>query len=438
VYLLKGKAVKMQFTVDRKSSQPIYSQLASWIETRINSGELGLEYKFLGEVELAETLGVSRGSLRKAISLLISKGLVVQIHGKGTFVGQPVNDQPYAGRLSVFQDLMMMGIPFETEVLEKRIMPAPEREAQILGISPAEAVFYLKRIRRVNEEPLVVHESFFPATRFGGLMKEDFTHSGMVETVERHYGITLGWTNNTISVARATTSISELLGLKTGDPVLFNESELFDEMGNHVETGLSWFRPDKFRLKTTVRRAQNEPFYTLMGRTDIRKNHPASADAPTRPIKAISRMTRLSEFLPVERISIALQVENWSEAILKVGRLLYKTGVTEERYGKAMVNTARQFGPYIVVAPGIAVAHALPSDGVIKPALALATLKPAIPFGHVENDPVKLLIVIAAVDTSQHVEALKDIADVLFDPIRREALMQAGSAREAFDILTKG
>ncbi len=406
----------MIFQVDRTSSQPIYSQLAGWIETRINSGELGPDYKFPGEVELAVSLGVSRGSLRKAIGLLIAKGLVVQIHGKGTFVGRPVNDQPYAGRLSVFQDLMMMGIPFTTEVLEKRIMPAPEREAQILGISPAEAVFYLKRLRRVNEEPMVVHESFFPAGRFGGLMKDDFIHSGMVETVERHYGIVLGWTNNTISVARATTSVAEVLGLKTGDPVLFNESELFDEMGNRIETGLSWFRPDKFRLKTTVRRAQNESFYNMLGRSGISMKHSASAEAPTRPIKRINRETRLAEFLPVERISIGLQAENWSDAILKLGRLLYKTGATEERYGKAMVNTARQFGPYIVIAPGIAVAHALPSDGVLKPALAMATLKPAISFGHSDNDPVKLLIAIAAIDTSQHVEALKDIADVSIRP----------------------
>ncbi|GAP22734.1 UTRA domain-containing protein [Leptolinea tardivitalis] len=427
----------MHFEVDRTSSQPIYSQLASWMETKINSGEWQTEFKFPGEVELAQSLGVSRGSLRKAISTLIEKGLVVQIHGKGTFVGRPEPDQAFAGRLSVYQDLMLLGIPFTTEVLEQRIMPAPDKQAQLLDLSPAEAVFYLKRLRSVRGEPLVVQESFFPASRFGGLVGEDFTHVGMVETVERRYGIILEWTNNTISVARATTSVASLLGLKIGDPVLFTESILYDDSGNKVETGLAWFRPDRFRLKTTTRRAQNESFYSMLGRTANLNARQASSEAPTRPVSRMQGTSRLAEFLPVERICVNYHTTSWSEAVLQAGRLLQASGATEERYGQAMVNTARQLGPYFVVSPGIAVAHALPSEGVIKPALALVTLQPPLPFGNSENDPVRLLIAIAAVDTNQHVEALKDIADVLSDPLRRNALMQASTVSEAFEILTR-
>jgi DNA-binding GntR family transcriptional regulator/mannitol/fructose-specific phosphotransferase system IIA component (Ntr-type) len=427
----------MHFEVDRTSSQPIYSQLASWIETKINSGDWQSEFKFPGEVELAQSLGVSRGSLRKAISILIEKGLVVQIHGKGTFVGQPVTDESFAGRLSVYQDLMLLGIPFSTEVLEQRIMPAPDKEARLLDISPAEAVFYLKRLRRVKGEPLVVQESFFQAALFGGLVGEDFSHAGMVETVERHYGITLEWTTNTISVARATSSIAGLLGLKIGDPVLFTESILYDDAGNKVETGLSWFRADRFKLKTTTRRAQNEPFYSMLGRTTNINARQAGSDAHNRPSTRINGVTRLAEFLPLERININFHSDNWSDAVMQAGYLLYANGAAEKRYGLAMVNTARQLGPYFVVAPGIAVAHALPSEGVLKPALSLVTLQPPLPFGNAENDPVRLLIAIAAVDTNQHVEALKDIADVLSDPNRRKALMLADSPQKAFDILTK-
>lgn len=64
--------------------------------------------------------------------------------------------QSFAGRLSVFQDLMLMGVPFVTEVLEQRIMPAPDKEARKLEIAPAEAVFFLKRLRRVKGDPLVI------------------------------------------------------------------------------------------------------------------------------------------------------------------------------------------------------------------------------------------------------------------------------------------
>ena len=425
----------MQFSVDRKSSQPIYSQLAAWMEARIVSGEWQPDYKFPGEVELAESLGVSRGSLRKAISILIGKGLIIQIHGKGTFVGLPVDDTTFTGRLSIYQDLMLMGIPFTTRVLEQRIIPAPESQALMLDLSPAEAVFYLKRVRHVKGEPLVVQEYFFPASRFGGLMNEDFSRGGMVETVEKHYGITLEWANNTISVARASTAVSSLLEIKTGDPVLLNETVMFDDAGDKVAAGISWFRPDKFRLKTTIRRAQNEPFYSMLGRSSSLGLRPVSSEAPTRPLTPRRGQSRLAQFLPLERIKVNYHANNWVDAVLKAGELLAETGVAEPRYGQAMVNTARQLGPYFVVSPGIAVAHALPTEGVITPALALITLQPPVPFGNEENDPVRLLIAIAAVDTSQHVDALKDVADVLADPEKRQRLMQAPNRQEVFNIL---
>jgi mannitol/fructose-specific phosphotransferase system IIA component (Ntr-type) len=198
---------------------------------------------------------------------------------------------------------------------------------------------------------------------------------------------------------------------------------------------MSWFRPDKFHLKTTTRRAQNEPFYSMLGRSTNLGMRPVSSEAPTRPLSSLRGQPRLAQFLPLERIDVNYRANNWIDAVLRAGQLLAETGVAEERYGQAMVNTARQLGPYFVVSPGIAVAHALPTEGVITPALALVTLQPPVPFGNVENDPVRLLIAIAAVDASQHVDALKDVADVLSDPEKRQRLMQATTRQEAFTIL---
>lgn len=427
----------MPFQVDHASSQPIYSQLAAWIETRINSGEWQAEYKFPGEVEFAQSLGVSRGSLRKAISVLIGKSLIIQIHGKGTFVGQPAPDQTYSGRLSIYQDLMLLGIPFTTEVLEQRIMPAPEKEARRLNLSPAEAVLYLKRLRRVKGEPVVVQESFLPANRFGKLVKMDFSKMGMVDTLERQFGLSLEWASSSISVARVTASLAGLLKLKTGDPVLFHESVLFDDTGIQVETGLSWFRPDRFKFKTAIRRGENEPFYTrFVSHGDARIPRKDRLNEYTLREPSSSTSASLAQFLPIERILVNYAANDWREAVLKAGELLFSSGAVQERYGQAMVNTAIHLGPYFVVAPGIAIAHALPTEGVIRPALALLTLQPPLPFGNTENDPVRLLIAIAAIDATQHVEALKEIAGVLSDPDRQKLLMEAASPQEAFRILT--
>lgn len=424
----------MHFQVDRSSSQPIYNQLARWMETKINSGEWESDHKFPGEVDLARSLGVSRGTLRKAIATLIDRGMVVQIHGKGTFVGQPELDHSFTGQLSIYQDLMLRGIPFTTEVLEQRLSPAPETQAARLEIPLGETVFYLKRVRRINGQPLVVQESFFHAKRFSGLLDENFTNAGLVETVERCYGIRMEWASNTISVAHASTSIAASLGLKVGDAVLFTESITYDDIGNKIETGLSWFRPDRFRIRTVTRRAQNESFYALIERAAIFSPPPVS-DKNQVDSEKVHDIHHLEQLLPLERISVNFPAENWSEALFHAGDLFYRTGAAAERYGSAMVETARKLGAYFVVAPGIAVAHAHPSDGVIKPALALVTLQPAIPFGNPENDPVRLLIAIAAVDGSQHAYGLKVIAETLTNPERKSALMNAESPHEVHQIL---
>ena len=115
-------------------------------------------------LELAKQLGVSRGSLRKAIAVLLSRSLLVQVHGRGTFVSPFVFEHSWAGRLvGVSEELMLAGIPFETRVLEQKLIQAPPKEAARLDILPGQEVIFLKRLRLVENDPLVLQESYFRA-----------------------------------------------------------------------------------------------------------------------------------------------------------------------------------------------------------------------------------------------------------------------------------
>ena len=77
-----------------------------------------------------------------------------------------------------------------------------------------------------------------------------------------------------------------------------------------------------------------------------------------------------------------------------------------------MIHTAEELGPYIVIAPGIAMPHSRPEDGVLKPCVALMTLSTPVNFGNEENDPVRLVFSFGAPDKEQHVEALRELATV--------------------------
>ncbi len=114
-------------------------------------------------------------------------------------------------------------------------------------------------------------------------------------------------------------------------------------------------------------------------------------------------------------VAVDVKVKDWQEAIRAAGTLMFADGAVEERFSDAMIRVAKEFGPYIVVAPGIALPHARPEDGVIKASIAVLRLKNTVNFGNVDNDPVYLVVALAAIDHKQHIQGLAEMASVLGD-----------------------
>ncbi|OOF66265.1 PTS sugar transporter subunit IIA [Rodentibacter sp. Ppn85] len=106
---------------------------------------------------------------------------------------------------------------------------------------------------------------------------------------------------------------------------------------------------------------------------------------------------------------------DWKAAI-KIGTdLLEASGAIEPRYYDTIISNIEKMGPYIILAPGLAMPHARPEEGVIKTAFALVTLNEPIYFDG-EEDPVYVLITLAGSDSDQHMQGLMEITQVLDDP----------------------
>ena len=139
---------------------------------------------------------------------------------------------------------------------------------------------------------------------------------------------------------------------------------------------------------------------------------------------------RLTQLLPVDAIRIGESASDWRAAVGLAGDALVASGATTPDYTAEMVTTVEQLGPYIVIAPGIALAHARPSPAVLRAGISLVTLLEPVAFGHRENDPVHLVIGLAAVDEEGHITALSTLAEFLSDETRREGLIGAVDAAE--------
>jgi len=420
----------LNFEVDKSSAIPIYAQISSWIEAKITTGEWQANYRLPGEIELARMLDVSRGSLRKAISQLIKKNLLVQIHGRGTFVSPFVFEQTWSGNLmGVSEEFLLLGIPFETEVLEQNIIPAPLVVAESLKLTPGEPIFYLKRLRRVEGSPFVIHENFFSGKKFQDLLMEDFTKNSLMETLEKRFNISIAWSSHTIAVVRANASFSEMLEIPLSDPLLYNEHILYDSEENPVNLAKSWYRADRYRMRTIVKRRPNESFYAALNQ---QSSQPTAATGTQNEAKA---HLDLKDLLTPNRIRTRVYAADADEAIRIAGRLMVDSGATEERYIDGMLSMAKQLGPYIVISPGVAIPHARPEDGVNKPCLSLITLDPPVNFGNAENDPVSIVLAIAAVDDTQHINGLRLVAKLLSDETKRIKLLKAQSKEEILSLL---
>lgn len=123
----------------------------------------------------------------------------------------------------------------------------------------------------------------------------------------------------------------------------------------------------------------------------------------------------LKDLLTLETVKTKLNVSDWEEAIRVGGELLKNAGYIEESYIEAMINSVKEFGPYIVIAPGIAMPHAKAEHGVKKTGFSLITLKNSVKFGHKKNDPVDIVICLASIDHSTHLRALSDLVNYLND-----------------------
>ncbi len=141
----------------------------------------------------------------------------------------------------------------------------------------------------------------------------------------------------------------------------------------------------------------------------------------------------IDRLLNKETVQVGVEARDWEEAVRKSGLLLEEQGLTTPEYTEAMVEAVREYGPYMVVAPGVALAHARPENGVKTQGLSLAKLKTPVCFGHKDNDPVDLVFSLAATQSDDHVKLMAELADFLAK--KMDDLKQASSREEVLLLL---
>lgn len=223
---------------------PLYLRLQKHIRGAIQRGDLQPLDALPGERDIAEAFGVSRVTVRKALSALVESGLLRQRQGSGTFVAPAVRkvEQPLSRLTSFSEDMRLRGLEPTVEWLGREVsLPSPV-EAMRLMLSPSEKVSRLRRLRLAGGVPMAIELATVPA-RY--LPDPDLVGHSLYAVLEAG-GVRPVRALQRLSAANLAAEDAALLGVATGAAALAIERVSFLASHQPVEFTQSWYRGDAY------------------------------------------------------------------------------------------------------------------------------------------------------------------------------------------------
>lgn len=254
----KGMAVATSdadLTVDRSAPVPLHIQIAEVLRARMSSGTWPVHYRLKPEPALADEFGVSRGTLRKALSSLIAEGRLVQVRGKGTFVTAAEVEPALAQDLTTLsEDFAARGIASEVHVLHCALEHAPVNVAGLLDISPKETVVVLRRVRTTEEGPVAYLVNYVRADLAPGIESTDFSSASLFGTLENEFGRAVTTARRTFTAQAADDEVAAALDLSAYAPVQYLQQVSYLNDGRAIEYSDVWINSARMRVTSVLSR----------------------------------------------------------------------------------------------------------------------------------------------------------------------------------------
>jgi DNA-binding GntR family transcriptional regulator len=235
--------------LDRSSPVPLYFQVATQLQKLIEDGELPVGGRLENEVELADRLGVSRPTMRRAIGYLVERGMLVRKRGVGTQIVHPKVRRPVE-LSSLYDDLAKSGQQPRTEILLLELRPAPDEIADALGIPFGSEINWVERLRYADDEPLALMHNAVPVEVLQ-LKLTDLAERGLYELL-RAAGHVPKTANQVVGARSATIAEATLLEEPRGAPVLTMNRTAWDPTGQAVEYGSHLYRASRYSFELSL------------------------------------------------------------------------------------------------------------------------------------------------------------------------------------------
>jgi len=236
------------------SSLPLFAQVKHSLRQDILDKRLRAGQKLPSEAQLQLSFGVSRITVRQALSELKSEGLIETINGKGSFVTRPVT-APRLGMLAGFKEsIRTRGRVAGGRLLSVRTGPAPERVARALGLAPRTSVRIVRAIFLADGVPTAYVQSYYEPTLGREILSERLATEDALSVLEEELGFRLDQTRISATAVKCGRVRGFLLEVPADTPLLHMRFIPIDITGLALMYSDVYFRPDQFTYRATVRR----------------------------------------------------------------------------------------------------------------------------------------------------------------------------------------
>ncbi len=247
--------------INKNSPIPIYHQLYEILKKKIKGGQFRSGEYLPSENKLAEVYGVSRLTVRQALSKLVEDGIVEKRRGKGTIALPPKNIENLTELRGFTDEARASGHSTRSVVLENKLTNVPMFARERLKLPTGSKVILLKRLRLLDDIPYAIEWAYInPSvdTRVLNILEMDMSTVSLYEFFRKTLGLRMQYADETLEVTKATPESAKLLMILVGECVVLRNRFTYVYDDKCLEYVQSLYRGDKYRFNIRLHARWNE------------------------------------------------------------------------------------------------------------------------------------------------------------------------------------
>ena len=225
--------------------QPLYKQVYELLTSRLVDGSWKPSQLIPSEMALADELGVSQGTVRKALNQMVTEKMLERRQGKGTFVVEHTQESSLFRFFRLREPNGESLIP-ETKVISSSRREATDEEANKLNLPQNAPIVELVRLRSLHQKPAIIERVIQPLSIFPDIDKQGEIPNALYILYQEKYGITIVSVDDELRAVELPECLAEHLQLPAGSPVLMIQRLSVNIDGRIVELSTAYCSSENF------------------------------------------------------------------------------------------------------------------------------------------------------------------------------------------------